>query len=223
MFNPKEDLYALLSKECFPIGLKLSKDYLNDPRSDETISNLHKQFADKEILVITQTSIQNRNGTAKIRTLDESLRQALNLDHVVRLLREGKDELVPQVDGLWWNKKDFPDIVVVTFSNVAPVVAAESGDMIFLSTLIRDYISPETFANIEAGKDYCHFRVCLSTNYKYNNGTLPSQIKNLISMFGVENGIEDFQDFNDPNKNPKLFGYGEVDPIIGLCNNIVAI
>ncbi len=223
MSVPKKDLYVLLSKECCPIGFKLSKDYLNDPRSDETISKLHKLFPGKEILVITQTSIQNRNGSAKIATLDEELKHDLNLDHVVQLLREGKDDLVPQVDGLWWNKTDFPDIVVVTFSNVAPVVAAESGDMIFLSTLIRDYISPETFANIEAGKDYCHFYICLSTNYKYNNGTLPSQIKNLISMFGVENGIEDFQDFNDPNKNPDLFGYDESDPDIGLCNNIVAI
>ncbi len=213
----------LLSREDFPIGFKLTKEYLNDSRSDKAINKLHELFAGKEILVISQTSIKNRNGNAKIATLTEELRHNLNLDNVVKNLRAGKDDLVPQIDGLWWDKKIFPNIVVITFSQVAPVVAAESGNMVFLSTLIRDYITPETFANIEKNKDYCYFRICLSTNYKYENGTLPSQIKNLISMFGVENPIKDYQDLNDPNKNPDLFGYGEKDPLTGLCNNIVAI
>lgn len=213
----------LLSKNDFRLGLKLTPDYLDKNCSYVAISKLHKLFPGKEILVITQTSIQNRNGTAKIRTLDEDLRHVLNLDHVVRLLREGKDELVPQVDGLWWDKNAFPNVVVITFSNVAPVVTAESGNMLFLSTLIKDYISPETFANITKGKDFCSFRICLSTNFEYENGTLPNQIKNLINMNGKNNFIHEFTDLNDPNKNPELFGYGEADPIIGLCNNIVAI
>lgn len=213
-----------LAKNDFKNGFKLTYNYLSDSRSDKSIRKLHGLFPGKEILVITQTSINNRDGEAKIRILDDELRHQLNLDRVVSLLRDQKYDDVPQVDGLWWDKNLYPNIVVITFSNVAPVVTATSGTECFLSTLLKDYISPETFSKILGDRKFVDFRIPLSTNYEYDNGTLPKQIENLISMFGRENHIHDFDPkINDPNLNPNLFGYGESDPITGLCNNIVAI
>ena len=214
---------ALGSRKVFPYGFKLTSAFLTSKVSQDTFDKLHDmadELKKSTIIVIPQTDMDKRDGTAKIATLTEDLIPKLELDHVVKLLREGRTDEVPQIDALLIDKSLLSDVMVVSFSQVAPIILANSDDTVLLGTFLRDCLTQDTFDKIKGGKENWHFEICLSTNFPYPNGSIPEQIERLI---GPDSTISEFTEFNDPNQNENLFSYGENHPDFGLLNNLVIL
>lgn len=214
---------ALGSREVFPYGFKLTSPFLSSKVSQDTFDKLHAmadELKKSTIIVIPQTDMDKRDGTAKITTLTEDLIPKLELDHVVKLLKEGRTNEIPQIDALLIDKSLLSDVMVVSFSQVAPIISANSDDTVLLGTFLRDCLTQDTFNKIKGGKKNWHFEICLSTNFPYPNGSIPEQIERLI---GPDSTISEFTEFTDPNQNEHLFSYGENHPDFGLLNNLVVL
>ena len=210
-------------------GFKLTDTFLMHPISEEAITKIHSYFPKKRLVIITQTSIQNRGIlNYKTESLSNELLEKLELRNVISKLRDNKRDLVPQVDGLWKFKDMDEDIIMLTFSQTAPIIMAECDEGIFISTMLKQDISKDTFKYILSFLPPCHsrvtFKVISSTCFQYPEGTLSDQIKHIV--FDLGQNFEETSPDADVNSNSNLFGYGEKVPDfpdLGLANNLVAI
>ena len=217
------------TKEVLPQGFKLTKDFVSSPFFDKTVETIKENLPkDKEIFIVTQTDISNRDSSSyKPAFLSKNLENRIKLDSVIKNIKNNKGHRVPQVDGIWMNNKE-KDKVILSFSQTAPIIVAECSNYIFISTMLRKDITTENFRKIlnllPYKKSKATFKLLSSTNFKYPEGSLSSQIEKIVKDLGCN--FETTELDSNVNKNPHFFGYNEkIDgfPELGLANNLAAI
>lgn len=212
----------IFSRFTLPDGFKLTSEFLASPMSEKAEYIIRQELRpfNNDIIVITQTSLENRPDF-KVAVLDAKLEKALSLDNVLSKLRAGEKDSVPQVDGLWFNRAKFP-VAVISFSQTAPILTATAGDCLFIGTILKENINEEVIRKIlksNPSSDLPTFRVILSTKFHYEFGTLPGQISQIFKDFGVSCNSSNARDVNSYKS---LFGYGETNEF-GPINNLVAV
>lgn len=215
------------TKNDLPHGFKLTGPFLESPVCKKSIEVIHNRFPEKKLIIITQTNISNRAlSTYNPIVLNTELFEQLDFDKVIAKLHNNCSLEVPQVDGIWKFNDTAEDLIILTFSQTAPIVVAECEEGIFVSTILKQDITKNTFERIldllPPWYSEVTFQVISATGYKYDNGTLSEQIKNIVEDLNCKfcsSGI-------DVNSDLNLFGYGEKVPHfpeLGLANNLVAI
>ena len=203
-----------ISRGTLSRGFKLTKAFLDSSYCEEAVTILKEGFFDKKILVVTQTSIEQRNGLATVERLTDELAELLDIDNVIDMLKSGRQDELPQVDVLVVNKEKYSDYVVVTFSNTAPVVFAETDDDFAFGTLLKAYVTEDTIHQSKDLMDYApaYWDMPMVTSHRYPEGTIQETFQKLV-------GVSELFPI-DPSYDPEYFGYGEQDTEFGLLNNV---
>lgn len=215
------------TKNDLPHGFKLTGPFLENPVCQKSIEVIRNRFPGKKIIIVTQTNISNRMfSTYNPVFLNKELLEQLDLNNVITKLLNNSSIEVPQVDGIWkFNDSAEGNVIILTFSQTAPIIVAECEEGIFVSTILRQNITKDTFKRIldllPPWYSEVTFRVISSTDHKYDNGTLSEQIKKIVEDLNCK-----FDSFGvDVNSDVTLFGYSEKVPDfpeLGLANNLVA-
>lgn len=215
-----------------PHGFKLTKEFFNAGVLDEDLVSIHEILDVKDLIIVTQTNIKNRQQTEYTPVLlDYKLSEQLWLYDVISKIKGGEISKVPQVDGIWMSNSS-NDKAILSFSQTAPVVSAwcsvSGNEYVFLSTMLRKDITKENFQKIlnllPPEHSTVTFQVVSSTDYEYPKGTLYNQIRNIVLDLGCIYKVP--FDCSNVNHNEELFGHGEKVPgfpELGLANNLVAV
>ena len=220
------------TNKILPYGFKLTKDFLESPFCYNSIKVVKESLAGRKPIIVTQTDIDKRN-TCKYNPvfLDEELEEQLALDKVVENIRKGNSFKIPQVDGIWM-KNTRRDKAILSFSQTAPIIVGYCSNInysyIFISTMLKKDITKENFEHINkllpSGHPQVTFEIISSTCFKYPEGTLVDQIKDIVTDLGCK--FIKPSSVANVNTNPDLFGHSEKVPgfpELGLANNLVVI